>query len=116
MQQDPRKSVLVGDSLELDEQEAQEAQEEEGEEEKEEEEEEEPPEAQIHRCLERVSDVVVVEDPQLKADRSTYSAEAAHSELPIESGGRLVLEYVCGDQDGGPEAEETEAVAAGPHR
>ena len=82
----------------------------------EEEEEEEPPEAQIRRYSERVSDVVVVEDPQLKADRLMCLAVAAHSGLPIESDGRSVPEYVCGDQDGGLEAEETEAAEAGPHR
>ena len=79
-------------------------------------EEEEAPEAQIRRCSERVSDVVVAEDPQLKADRLTCLAEAAHSELPTVSGGRLAQEIVCEDQDVGLEAEEIEAVAVDPRR
>ena len=86
------------------------------EEEEEEEEEEELPEAQIRRCSERVSDVVDVEDPLLKADRLTRFAEAAHSELPIESGGRSAPELACEDRDGGPGAEEMEVAAVGPHR
>ena len=66
--------------------------------------------------MERVSDVVVVEDPQLKADRLTYSAEAAHSELPTVSGGQSVQELLCEDRDGDPEAEEMEAAAVDPRR